>query len=142
MSNGGERAVIEATHAFYDALSAMLEGDPEPLRDVYSHGEDVFYMPAEGGVLVGWDEVYADWSRQAAASRGGTAEAADVRVIAGTDLAYSQTVTDGTVTAPDGEVHRVHLRESSVFRREDGAWKMAAHHADAIPDWTRVVEGG
>ena len=140
MSEPEKQAVIEATHRFYAALNAMLAGDPKPLTDVYSHADDVTYMPAEGGVLMGWDQVFADWSRQAEASRGGTAEAGDVRAVVGEGMAYSQALTRGTVTGTDGETRQVQLRESSVFRREDGRWKMIAHHADTIPAWGRVVE--
>jgi ketosteroid isomerase-like protein len=140
MSDGDRQAVIEATHSFYAALNAMLAGDPNPLADVYSHAADVTYMPAEGGLLVGWDQVFADWSRQAEASRGGTAEAEEVQAVAGEDMAASQALTSGTITGTDGETRQVQLRESSAFRKEDGNWKMIAHHADAIPTWGEVVE--
>jgi ketosteroid isomerase-like protein len=141
MSDGDEQAVIEATHGFYAALSAMLAGNPGPLAEVYSHAADVTYMPAEGGLLVGWDQVFADWSRQAEASRGGTAEAEEIRAVVGEDMACSMTLTSGTVTGVDGVTRQVQLRESSVFRKEDDDWKMIAHHADAIPAWGEVVEG-
>jgi ketosteroid isomerase-like protein len=141
MSDGDERAVIEATYGFYAALSAMLAGDPNPLADVYSHAADVTYMPAEGGLLVGWDQVFADWSRQAQASRGGTAEAEGVRAVVGKDMAASVALTRGTVTGMDGVTRQVQLRESSVFRREEDDWKMISHHADAIQAWGEVVEG-
>ena len=140
MSDGDRQAVTEATHSFYTALSAMLEGDPNLLADVYSHAADVTYMPAEGGLLVGWEQVFADWSSQAAASRGGTAQAEDVRAIAGDDMAISQALTTGTIIGTDGETRQVQLRESSAFRKEDGLWKMIAHHADAVPIWGKVVE--
>jgi ketosteroid isomerase-like protein len=140
MSNGDEQAVIEATHSFYAALNAMLAGDPDPLADVYSHAADVTHMPAEGGLLVGWDQVFGDWSRQAEASRGGTAEPREVRAVAGGGMACSLALTSGTVTGTDGGTREVHLRESSVFRKEDDDWKMIAHHADAIRAWGEVVE--
>jgi ketosteroid isomerase-like protein len=141
MSDRDEQAVVEATHGFYAALSAMLTGNPSPLAEVYSHAADVTYMPAEGGLLVGWDQVFADWSRQAKASRGGTAEADEVRAVVGEDMACSVAMTSGTVTGMDGVTRQVQLRESSVFRKEDDDWKMIAHHADAIQAWGEVVEG-
>ena len=30
-------------------------------------------------------------------------------------------------------------QESSVFRKENGAWKMIAHHADKLGPWAEVV---
>lgn len=142
MSNADEQAVIEATEGFYAALNAMLAGDPSPLADVFSHADDVTYMPAEGGVLVGWDQVFADWSRQAEASRGGRAEAEGIRAVAGEDIAISQALTNGSITGTDGKTHQAQLRETSAFRREGGGWKMIAHHADAVSTWGDVVESG
>jgi hypothetical protein len=48
-----EAAVLAANEAWYMALNAMLNGDPAPFADVYSHADDVSYMSAEGGLRVG-----------------------------------------------------------------------------------------
>lgn len=129
-----------ATERFYLALNAMLAGDPEPLAEVYSHADDVSYMPAQGGFLVGWKAVYADWRKQAEASQGGTAMAEEMRVIVGEDIAVSQAYTRATVTGPDDVVSQERIRESSAFRKEDGEWKMIGHHADALSAWEDVVK--
>jgi ketosteroid isomerase-like protein len=142
VSASEDQAVIAATRAFYAALNAMLAGDPDPLADVYSHADDVTYMPAEGGFLFGWEAVSADWSRQAQASRGGAVEAEDIQVTVGAEIAISGAYTGAKMTAPDGEVREVRLRESSAFRREDGEWKMIAHHADDLSVWEDVVKSG
>lgn len=139
MNQSDEQAVIEATRGFYEALNAMLAGDPEPLSGVYSHADDVTYLPAEGGIRVGWEEVFGDWSDQAGASRGGSAKAGPIRVVTGEDLAISLAETIGDMKAPDGSVVEVRLRESSAFRRENGEWKMIAHHADELSAWESVV---
>jgi ketosteroid isomerase-like protein len=141
MSDSDEQAVIAATEGFYAALNAMFAGDPTPLSTVYSHADDVSYMPAEGGFLVGWDQVFADWSRQAQASRGGSAEAESIRAVVGQDLAISQALTNAMVQGADGEIHRNQVRETSAFRKERGEWKMISHHADAIQSWEAVVDG-
>jgi ketosteroid isomerase-like protein len=43
------------------------------------------------------------------------------------------------IVAPDGSTRELRVRQSSVFRKESGAWKMISHHADNIPLWTEVV---
>jgi len=142
MTGQDEQAVVAATQRFYEALNSMLAGDPEPLVGIYSHADDVNYLPAEGGILHGWQQVYADWSRQAAASRGGSVEPGPVTVVIGSDLAISLAETKGELKLPDGSVVATLVRESSTFRREDGEWKMISHHADDLSAWTGVVEAG
>lgn len=41
-----EAAVLAANEVWYMALNAMLNGDPAPFADVYSHADDVSYMSA------------------------------------------------------------------------------------------------
>ncbi|MCK5496158.1 MAG: hypothetical protein KAI80_07095, partial [Hyphomicrobiaceae bacterium] len=71
MSSDDEKAVRAAVDGFYEALNVMFKGDPNPLKIVYSHADDVTYLPAEGGIQVGWDAVFADWKLQADKSLGG-----------------------------------------------------------------------
>jgi uncharacterized protein (TIGR02246 family) len=134
-----EKAVREAVDQWFVALNAMLNGDPKPFAEIYSHADDVAYMSAEGTYCIGWEATYADWSLQAEKALGGKAESADVHVIVGTDMATAQHRTKGTVKAPDGQTVDVALRETSVFRKEDGQWKIVSHHADDMSLWEGVV---
>ena len=128
-----EAAVREAVDQWFTALNAMLNGDPAPFSELYSHADDVTYMSAEGTYRVGWAATWADWQEQAEKSGGGHVEGADLHIVIGGDLAVAQHYTTGSVTRPDGETAETRVRESSVFRREDGRWRMIAHHADELP---------
>jgi len=132
-------AVRKAVDQWFVALNAMLNGDPKPFSEVYSHADDVTYMSAEGTYRRGWNETYADWKTQAEKSHGGSATGADIHVVLSGDMAAAQHYTEGQVTAANGETKNVRIRESSVFRKEDGHWKMIAHHADDFALWERVV---
>lgn len=134
-----EKAVREAVDQWIVALNAMLNGDPEPFAAVYSHADDVAYLSAEGTYCIGWEATYADWKLQAEKALGGTAEGADVHVIVGGDMAAAQHRTKGTVKGPDGQMVDVALRETSVFRKEGGQWKIVSHHADDMSLWEGVV---
>ena len=138
MRNDDEKAVREATMQFYAALNAMLSGDPDPFQEVYSHADDVTCMGANGGFQIGCDQVFADWKAQADKSMGGKAEASDIQITVAQDIAIEQNKTKGNIKHPDGTLEETFLRESSVFRKEDGKWKMIAHHADALPFWVNV----
>ena len=65
MSEDARDAVLAAHARWYEALNAMLAGDPEPFAEIYSHSDDVSYMPAEGGLLVGFDAAFAKVFRAA-----------------------------------------------------------------------------
>ncbi len=139
MSTDDTTAVLAANKAWFTALNAMLAGDPEPFADLYSHADDVSYMSAEGGLRVGWQATWSDWQAQAKLSRGGHIEEVENHVIVHGDMAVVQLVESGVVNNAEGEPVEQTVRETSVFRREDGEWRMIAHHADAIPTWIAVA---
>jgi len=134
-----EKAVREASMQWYVALNAMLNGDPEPFAALYSHAGDVTYMGAEGGMRVGWAATYADWKAQAAKSLGGSVEPVAMHIVVGRDWALCYVNTKGTVKMQDGKTRDTSARESSVFRKENGVWKMIAHHADKLLPWAEIV---
>lgn len=135
-----EKAVRAALDRWFVALNAMLNGDPQPFATLYSHADDVTYMGAEGTYRIGWAATYADWKEQAGKSTGGTVEGADVHVVVGGDMAVAQHQTKGQMRSPDGQMTDTAVRETSVFRKEDGHWKMIAHHADGLPFWEKAFE--
>ena len=135
-----EKAVHDAVEQWFVALNAMLAGDPEPFAEIYSHASDVTYMGAEGTYRVGWDDTYADWKTQAQRSLGGDVHGEDIHVVVEGTMATASHFTKGTVTSPDGKATDLLVRETSVFRKEDGAWKMIAHQADDYPLWVKVVD--
>lgn len=131
--------ILEATSRWYEALNAMFDGDPAPLDDIYSHADDVSYMPAQGGLVVGWDAVRQSWTEQAAASHGGHVEPVETWVGLGSDLAVAMVAARGWTIEPDGTKTENQVRESSVFRKEPEGWRIIAHHADALPGWAGVM---
>jgi uncharacterized protein (TIGR02246 family) len=135
-----EKAVHAAVDRWFVALNAMFAGDPEPFSELYSHADDVTYMGAEGTYRVGWDEVYGDWTLQAEKSLGGHVEGSEIRVVVSGTMASATHYTKGTVRTAEGKVVAQQVRETSVFRMEEGAWKMIAHHADNYPVWEGVVD--
>lgn len=139
MPTEDEAAVLAAHEAWFVALNAMLDGDPAPFADLYSHAGDVCYMPAEGGLRVGWETVWRDWQSQARLSRGGRVEEIRSHAIVQGDAAVVMTVEEATLKTAGDREHRQEVRETSVFRREGGRWKMVAHHADALAGWTAVA---
>ena len=132
-SDNDEKAVSEALDRFYKSLNAMLAGDPEPVKAVWSHSENIAYMGADGGYQVGWEAMYTDWVKQAKIKIGGKVVHSDVTVNIGRDIAVTHQIVRSTDVEAGSVDKEAFLRASSVFRKEDGTWKMIGHHVDVIP---------
>ena len=132
-SEEDEKAVMNAVAQFYAALNTMFTGNVDPMKEVWSHADDVTYMGPGGGFQVGWDKVLENWEAQAAMKLGGKVEAADMRITVGRDIAVTNNYEKGENTNARGEVQKVSIRATNVFRKEDGKWKMIGHHTDLLP---------
>ena len=128
-----EQAVRDATTAFYEALNALFTGDAGPVKDIWSHADDVTYMGPVGGYQKGWTAVQADWDAQAALRLGGSVQPDDVHVTVGQDLAVVNNWEKGQNTDASGRAETVSIRATNVFRKESGIWKMIGHHTDLLP---------
>jgi uncharacterized protein (TIGR02246 family) len=133
MADSDEQVVREAAARFYDALNAMFGGDAAPMAAVWSHADDVIYMGPDGGFRSGWAEVLAAWQAQAAMKLGGEVKPDGLRVTLGRDIAATHSLVRGHNFDAHGTRHEVAIRDTNLFRKEDGAWKMIACHSDALP---------
>tara|TARA_R110000868_G_scaffold91999_9_gene254991 strand:+ start:1367 stop:1861 length:495 start_codon:yes stop_codon:yes gene_type:complete len=128
-----EAAVLAANAGFYSALNILFTGDAAPMMDVWSHAEDVTYMGPTGTYDRGWKAISKNWEAQAALKLGGKVEPAEMNTVVGTDIAVISEYEEGENTNADGEVAKVKLRGTNIFRKEDGAWKLIGHHTDTLP---------
>lgn len=122
-------ALIEPYH---HALHAIINGDPDVYKAMYSDGEDVTLANPFGGVARGRAEV--DERLEGAAANYRDGEIVRYETIA-------KLVTPGLAYLVEVESYRakvggsdefspVGLRVTSVFRPEDGSWKVVHRHAD------------
>lgn len=125
-------AVRKAAKEFYSALNVMFTGEVGPMKEIWSHADDVAYMGPGGGFLVGWKQVSPEWERQAALKLGGKVEPKEMLVTVGRDLAIVRNYEIGE-NIVDGKPRKVKIRVTSLFRNENGKWKMIGHHADILP---------
>jgi ketosteroid isomerase-like protein len=128
-----EKAVREATTQFYVALNTLFTGDLGPMTQVWSHADDVTYMGPGGGFDVGWKKVQANWAAQAAKKLGGKVDPAEMHLLVSPEIAVVQNYEKGENTNADGKPQVVSIRATSVFRKEEGQWKMISHHTDLLP---------
>jgi ketosteroid isomerase-like protein len=133
MSSANEMSFRQAAERFYDALNAMFAGDVTPMKALWSHADDVTYMGPGGGLQVGWKQVLKILQAHAALKLGGNARPEHLHVTVGEDVAVMHSVESGELANVAGKPEALSLRSTSVFRKEDGAWKMVGHHTDLLP---------
>jgi ketosteroid isomerase-like protein len=116
------------------ALGEFVKGNPEPVKKLYSHRDDVTLANPLGPPARGWEQVAATVERAASNFRDG--EMVGFETIAKyvtPELAYAVWLERANVKMGGMEDFAPStLRVTMVFRAEDGNWKVVHRHADPI----------
>jgi len=124
----------EVVEHYQRALGEFVKGNPEPVKMMFSHREDVTLANPIGPVVRGWEQVAATLERAASQLREG--EKGGFEIVAKyvtPELAYI--VGLDRTKAQVGASHDLTpfaLRVTMIFRPEDGTWKVVHRHADRI----------
>jgi ketosteroid isomerase-like protein len=110
----------------------FIQGNSEPLKRLYSHGDHITVFGGFGGLERGWAETESrlDWASSQFA--GGAVEERDLSVIVGADLACTVTIERYDARLKDGSAFAESLRVTQVFRREPDGWRLVHRHADPL----------
>jgi ketosteroid isomerase-like protein len=122
---------IEASHR---ALDQIARGDPSGFFELFSSHEDATLANPFGPPARGMSQIQEAGRRAASNYRDGRALDFELYAKCVTnDLAYILEVErfEAKVGGSD-EIAPVALRTTSVFRAEDGHWKLVHRHADPI----------
>ena len=132
-----EQQAIETLRPFleelHEALTAVANGDPEPMKALCSHTDDVSQCGLWGGVESGWAEVGERWEWVASQFVPGqgevTSETAFLTVNG--DMAYGVFIERwwGQLKSRS-EPAELKLRATLIFRREDGRWRAVHRQGD------------
>ena len=114
------------------AETALHNGDAGPRMAMWSHDDSVTLF---GGVMggSGWAEIEPIFQRLGASFS--DCQSFDNEVIAAgasDDLAYTVAYEHTTASVHGGPPAAYVLRVTTVFRREDGEWKVVHRHADPL----------
>jgi lactoylglutathione lyase len=120
------------------AVAALLQGDPEPEKELWSRRDDVTLANPFGGYRRGWPEVEAGLDLAAAGfAKGGTCVFKEISRQAGPDHGFvfemerfESNLTDGRGIASGA------LRVTMIFRVEDGEWKLVHRQADTLTEFS------
>ncbi len=124
----------EVVEQYHQALGEFVKGNPEPVKMMSSHREDVTLANPFGPPVRGWEQVAATVERAASQLRDGEKLGFDIVAKYVTpELAYIVEL-DHTKARVGGrqDVAPFALRVTTIFRPEDGVWKVVHRHADPI----------
>ena len=131
MSGSDLDLVIEQYHR---ALDAIVRGDSGLQKKMFSGREDVSLANPIGPPVRGRSAVEQAMDRAVSQLREGKPTTFErISDYTGTELAYIVEIerTQAKVGGAD-ELSRISLRVTTIFRLEDGHWKVIHRHADPI----------
>ena len=119
---------------YHVAADDFARGDPEPVKVLFSHSDDVMLANPFGPAVRGWSDVSR--ALDYASSRFSDGAVTGVERIAtygNSELAaIHETEHWKAKVGGRDEDDTFDLRVTSTFRREDGSWKLVHRHADPI----------
>jgi ketosteroid isomerase-like protein len=126
--------VDELIERYHLALGELVNGNPEPLKEIYSHRQDVSLANPFGPPVRGWDE-------SARATEGSASNYRDGEIVGfenvakyvTSELAYIVEMEHYRAKVGGNEdISPVSLRVTSILRPEVGTWRFVHRHADPI----------
>jgi ketosteroid isomerase-like protein len=119
---------------YHRAGLEITNGNPEIYKTLYSRRDDVTLANPFGPPAHGWGEVSATLDRAADNYRDGEVVGFEnVSTVITSDLAYTVEVESYRARVGGAEeIVPVAVRVTTIFRKEDGAWKVTHRHADPI----------
>ena len=126
--------VDQLTEHYQLGLEEFMKGNPEPVKELFSHRDDVTLANPLGPPARGWDQVAVTIERASSFMRDGEdLHCETVAKYVTPELAY--TVWIERVKAKVGgreDITQTALRVTMIFRPEEGVWKVVHRHADPI----------
>jgi ketosteroid isomerase-like protein len=124
----------EVLKQYHLALDEIMKGSPDGYKGVYSHRDDVTLANPFGPPARGWDEVAKTLERAASHYRDGEATGFEnLAKYVTAELAYTvemercQAKVEGR-----NNVTPIAVRVTTIFRPEEGEWRVVHRHADPI----------
>jgi ketosteroid isomerase-like protein len=123
--------VIEEYHA---SVGDFLKGDPEPQKRLWSRRDDITLANPLGPPACGWQQVEAALDRAGSLIRGGEVLGSErISAVETSELAYIVEIEQFRLKVNGGdEFASGSLRVTTIFRKEDSAWRVVHRHADPI----------
>jgi ketosteroid isomerase-like protein len=128
---GEDRDAAEFVARCHDALRQHTGGDPRPFLKLWSRAEDVSLMGGVGGHQVGIDNVTELLTAAARTLNYETWSAENLAIGFGETLGFTVEL-ERLTRHVRGEEEEMRLRATTIYRRENGAWRVIHRHGDSL----------
>jgi len=131
LSDRPDVEAVEFIEQCHRALRQHTSGNPRPYLELWSHAEDVSLMGGVGGHQVGIHDVTELLTAAAKTLNYETWDAENLAT--GFDDTLGFTVELERLTRLiDGQTEEMSLRATTIYRRDDGAWRVIHRHGDSL----------
>ena len=123
----------DLVRAYHRALGEFFKGNYKPIEEIFSHASDVTLANPLGGISHGWESVAGTVERIASRYKNGTISIENVEMLLTPELALLVDFerVNAQVDGREGMSVMSH-RATSIFRQEDGIWRLVHRHADPL----------
>jgi ketosteroid isomerase-like protein len=131
---------LQQTIAQYHlAENEFQKGNAQPYKDLCSHADDVTIFGGFGGFEKGWAqqvEKRYDWASARFSSDNDQKQQIEtISLVETAQMAYSVEIERSQARIGNSsEVRPLALRVTTIFRLENGEWKLVHRHADPLVD--------
>src|ERR687886_1334800 len=129
-----ENDLDKVIEQYQHSVSEFVKGNLEPQKKVWSHQEDVTLANPLSPPARGWEQVEKTVERAASLIRDG--QSIDFETVAEyvtPELAYIVWIERTKAKVGGGEdLSPIALRVTTIFRPEEGSWRVVHRHADPI----------
>ncbi len=124
----------ELIQQFHLAQDEFVKGNPEPVKQLFSHREDVTLANPQGPAVREWEQVAQTMERAASNFRDGEDIRYETVAKYVTPELASVVWVERTNAKVGGreDVTPCELRVTMILRPEEGTWKVVHRHADPI----------
>jgi ketosteroid isomerase-like protein len=119
---------------YHKAADIFSRGNPEPVKKMYSHSDDVMLANPFGSTVKGWQRVSEALDFASSRFRDGEVKSFERIATYGTnDLLIIFEIEKWTSrVGGKSEISSFDLRVTTTFRKEKDNWKLVHRHADPI----------
>lgn len=124
----------QAVEQYHRAVGEFVKGNPEPQERLWSHRDDVSLLNPIVPIAHGWQQVAQGLESAASQVRDGEVTSVENKVTYVTPELGFIVDFERTRARLGGrqDIASFELRVTTIFRREDGEWKVVHRHADPI----------
>ena len=122
----------EAVKKYDLAMNDFFKGNPEPINSIYSDSDEISLAQLSGSFILGRNKVTETVNQNATKYRMGNTTFETLTKYVTPEFAYLVQIerTRAKVGETD-EFSSLALRVTSIFRRENGIWKLLHRHVDS-----------